>query len=221
MTRSDLPLAALAALLLTPAAAQAAGDPCPKVSADVDKPGAVVDFHDGAREGEVPEGGKIRYPGHFFDATDDIVVTASGNTYRIAKGSTFKFSCYGASIKDPYRGPALMLLTGAVKVTTGQKTPGGVITEEGLFDPRTDPTMVFTVSRKLARKHLDIEGKMAWFANYRSQPHGTTKVKAAKSGPIVGVTPYVGKNPGSCRYVHGARLTTKNDSGKGTSSFTK
>ena len=218
VTRHTLALAAaVSAALLVPAAAQA--KPCPKIVTSPDDPAAVVDHHQEQVEGGALEGGKIRFPGHFYEATAEIVVKVRGNTYWIEEGSTFKFSCYGSSASDKRLKPALDLLEGSVKVKTVSGRPGGVMTPEGLYDPRKDSTMVFTVKRTLTSDaELTLDDMMAWFANLRTQRLGTTTVTAPKSGPIVGVTPYVGQNSGSCRYVHGARLTSTGYDSKG---FTK
>ena len=74
---------ALAAALLAPAAAQA--KPCPKLVGTVDEPEAIVDYNQAHPDGAAPSGGKLRYPGHFFDATEDIVVKVQRQPLR---GST-------------------------------------------------------------------------------------------------------------------------------------
>ena len=206
--------AAIAAALLTPAAADAAQ--CPKLVVDVDAPEAIVDYHAGAPEGGPLEGGKVRFPGHFYDATANVKLTIRGNTYRIAKGSTFKFSCYGRSVTDRNLKPALSLLRGKVDVKTSAHAPGGVITHEGLMDPRSDPTMTYQVRRTLTKRgELTQDDRLAWFGDMVSQPRGTTRVRARKGGPIVGVTPYVGPRPGSCRYCRKARLKSTGVDSKG------
>ena len=220
---------ALVAALLAPSTARAAQ--CPKLAADVDDPAAVLDYdvseaaHTGQPlEGGELEGGKVRFPGHFYEAIDDVVVTARGNTYSISKGATFKFGCYGRSPSDRNLKPALALLHGTAVVKTAAGAPGGVLTMEALADPREDATMTYRVKRTLTKKgELTLDDRLAWFGDTISQPRGTTRVKAAKSGPIVGVTPYVGPRSGTCRYVHGARLTSTGVDSKGytkgTSSF--
>ena len=68
-----------------------------------------------------------------------------------------------------------------------------------------------------------MDDRFHWFAGMYPRL-GTTIVEARKAGPIVGVTPYVGQNPGSCRYVHGYRgKSTGHDSKgytKGTAFYT-
>ena len=215
MTRRTTILAAvLGAALLAPSAAHA--KPCPKLTATVDDPAAIVDYNQKSPDGGAPTGGKLRYPGHFFDATDDVVVKVKGNTYSVSGGSTFKFSCYGKSKADRHLKPSLDLLRGEVDVKSGAADPGAVLTHEGLFDPRNDPTMTFTIRRTLTSDaELTVADRMNWFANFLSQRLGTTVAEARKSGPIVGVTPYVGPRRGSCRYVHAARLKSKGHDSKG------
>ena len=224
VTRRPLVAAAVtaAALLALPAAAHAA---CPKMTGEVDEPEAVLDFSaDSELVGGPLEGGKVHFPGHFYEATGAIVLEVLGNEYSISKGAVFKLTCYGSSAADKNLKPALMLMHGKVRVKTGAKKPGGVVTPEGLIDPRTDPTMTFSVERKIRTK-ADLDAILDWFAENTSQPKGTTKAKAPKGGPIIGVTPYVGPRSGTCRYVHAARLTLKGFNSKGystgTSSFTK
>jgi hypothetical protein len=198
----------LLALLVLPAIAQA--DKCPKRVVDVTTGDAtqITDYHDGAEEGEPLSGGKLRYPGHFFRTAADIKFKLKGNTYELAKGSVFKFTCYGASAADPNEFPAVGLMRGQIDVATSDKSPGGVLTTEGLFDPRQDHSMPFRVSRTLTAKHESTLNEMLlWFAGIGNQPKGTTRV-ASQSKAIVGVTPYVGKRKGSCRYIHEAKLTS-------------
>ena len=57
---------------------------------------------------------------------------------------------------------------------------------------------------------------ISWFAFFPDQPQGTTTITAPTH---VGVTPYVGPKPGSCRHVHGARLTTTTQYGVGSASY--
>jgi hypothetical protein len=214
--RTMIVTVAFGAALLVPSAAHASG--CPKLAATVDDPAAIVDHNSKAPDGEAPAGGKLRYPGHFFDATADVVVKVRGNTYRVSEGATFQFSCYAKSKADRHPKPSLDLLQGDVDAETGAAHPGAVLTHEALLDPRRDPTMRFSVSRELTSDdELTLTDKMKWFANVVTQRLGTTVMTTKKSGPIVGVTPYVGPRSGSCRYVHGARLTSKGHDSKGYS----
>jgi hypothetical protein len=69
-----------------------------------------------------------------------------------------------------------------------------------------------------------MEDRARWFGGLFTQRYGTSVAEARRSGPIVGVTPYVGARSGSCRYVHGARLRSTGVDGrgymKGSSAFT-
>lgn len=95
-----------------------------------------------------------------------------------------------------------------------------MISEEGLFDPRSTADRQFRVARTLTSKRpLTLEDKLAWFANTSGQPTGTTRASSQTAGAIVGVTPYVGKDPGRCRYVKSAKLTTVGRYGKGSATY--
>ena len=215
-TSSVLGFLVFAGLALPPAAAGAAGE-CPVFGPEVVTGAAGIVDHslaDGA-EGAPLEGRHLKSRGHFYEATADARLDVLGNTARIAKGSIFKFGCYASSRTSP-RWPAVLLLTGRVTASTVNSDPLGVITTEGLIDPRVDKTMRFRVARRTTQASLDLEDKLKWVGNTVSQPRGTTSVRST-SKPIVGVTPYVGEGPGRCRYVHGAKLTST--TGKGTSEF--
>lgn len=222
MTDLRLLFGACAALLIIaiPAAAADAAVPCPKISAPLtgDKAG-ITDFNQDQPEGGKLEGDRIRFPGHFYKTTEAIKIVVRGNSYVVGPDSIFKFSCYGRSKADKKLKPALDLLRGSVKVKTSAAAPGGVITEEGLYDPREDPTITYTVTRALSMMgEPSLEDILEWFTSQADQPTGTTNV--ASTGSTVGVTPYVGSRPGSCRYVHRARLTTKGRYGRGTARYT-
>ena len=193
---------------------------CPKASATVES-GSVVDYSQDQPEGAPPADGKLRYPGHYFEATSTLSLTLRENAISVAKGTIFKLTCYGAA-KDAPLWPALDVLKGTVNLAAVEDHPAGVITEEGLFDPRDRQDMQFRVSRTLTSKApLTEKGKMRWFARMSSQPTGTTRVESLVKDVIVGVTPYVGSTPGKCRYVKSARLTTKGRYGRGTASYEK
>jgi hypothetical protein len=183
----------------------------------------LLDFRPGqdeTGEGTAVADGKVRFPGHFYEATSEVVLRVKGNRLTIARGSTFKLSCYGRSRTAPLW-PAVMLLQGSVTLTTAKARPAGVTTEEGLYDPRTVTAMRYRVSRTLSSKSSPtFEEKLRWFGDQSNQPTGTTKVRSMSRGVIVGVTPYVGKGKGRCRYVRSARLTTKGSYGNGTARFT-
>ena len=120
-------------------------------------------------------------PGHFFDATDDIVVKVKGNRYAIEQGSTFKFSCYGTSRADRKLKPTVDLLVGTVEVKTGP-APRGVVTLDGLFDPRKDKTMAFSVERTLTS-----ERSSRWTTAANGSPACSPAVRHdGRRGPQVG-----------------------------------
>lgn len=213
--RSLLPLGALVAVVAFPSVAGAAS--CPAINVTPENPEAFLDFNKNQPEGGALSGDKIKFPGHYYEATEATTVVVKGNKYELSRGAVFKFSCYGESASDKHLKPSLDLLTGDVDVTTANNYPGGVLTHEGLFDPRRDPTMTFKISRTLKKHSITLDDRMHWFANTNRQPRGTTAVAASAKGPIVGVTPYVGAKPGSCRYVHSAKLTS--NTGKGTAKY--
>jgi hypothetical protein len=200
-------ITAAVCLFVLPAAASAK---CPKREVTVSAADAalITDFHDGAQEGEPLTDETLRYPGHFFRTAGDITFKLKGNTYELGEGSVFKFTCYGPSAAEPEKYPAVSLMRGQVDVATSDKNPGGILTPEGLFDPRQDHSMPYGLSRKLTADHESTLTEMLlWFADIGTQPKGTTRV-ASQSKAIVGVTPYVGKRKGHCRYIHAAKLTS-------------
>jgi hypothetical protein len=92
-----------------------------------------------------------------------------------------------------------------------------VITEEGLFSPIGLTSARYSVRRRLVKPGaLDMASKVDWFADYANQPAGTTKVSGHGQ---VNVTPYVGSQPGVCRHVRSARLTTRGQFGHGSASY--
>jgi hypothetical protein len=220
MTRR-LALAALpaASLLLLPAGAAAA----PKTAklASVQGAGQVVAYGADNVDG-APLTGRTLDRRHVYELKGVSAVVRYGNTtYRIAAGTNFALSDYRFSKGDRQTKPSIALLAGRVEVQTTAKAPGGVNSEEGLYNPLPAGPwkMRFTVQRRLTRaSELTSIGRAMFFSNAGNQPRGTTTVKAAGK-PAVNVTPYVGKNIGSCRHAHGARLTTKTGYGKGTATY--
>lgn len=214
---------ALVALVALLAAAAAAARPavaaaaCPAYTAEVvSDPAAVVDYSAAHPEGVPLKGTLIRRPGHFYELLKDAQLRFRGNVIWATKGSILKLGCYARS-KGSRSLPAVDLLRGSLKLQTVQGDPAGVLSEEGLFDPRTDETITFTIKRTLTKRgELTLEQRLKWFANFADQPMGTTTVSSAT---VMGVTPYVGANPGSCRYVRGATLTTTGGYGKGKASY--
>ncbi len=212
---------AVALALLAPSTAQAAGYKC-KRTATV-KSGDLLRFTDFQEPGTVFDGVTIRRGAHtrsvmndtivddaYFQATSKVVLDYGGNTYTIADDTIFMLACYGRTLKTGMTLPSLDMLTGEMKVRTGAKTPGGITTAEGLFDPRVDHTMTFEARRTLHRDGDDPtpDQLRGWYLSSSTAPFGRTEVRTGGK-PIVGVTPTVGPNRFSCRYVHGATLTSK------------
>jgi hypothetical protein len=206
------------ACLFGASAAHAAA--CPKVPATVDS-GSVVDHWQDHPEGIALTGHKLRFPGHFYEATSKLALTVRGNAINVAAGTIFKLTCYGTSKGAPMW-PAVDMLKGTVTFGTNKSHPAAAMTEEGLFGPHNRPDMQYKVSRTLTSKlSLTQDKKMQWFAGAMGQPTGTTRVESLVEGVVVNVTPYVGQGPGHCRYVKAARLTTVGRYGRGTATYTQ
>lgn len=201
-------LAVAIALLIAPAAAEAAALKCKKTATVVS--GDVLRHTVFDQPGEPIEGDTITRGAQFFSAASKVVLDFAGNTYTIEEGTIFLQSCYGRSVKTGMTLPGIDMLKGEIKVKTGARTPGAIITTEGFYDPRTDYTMTFEATRTLHKNNAapKPEQLRSWYYGYISAPLGATRV-STDGKPIVGVTPYVGSKPGTCRYVHGATLISK------------
>ena len=190
---------------------------CPPASAEVTKGAAgVVEYAPGHEDGAPLHGRSLTYPQRFYRLSAAVQLRFRGNTIWASKGSILKLGCYRIS-RAGRPLPAVNLLRGALKVSSKGEHPAGVITEEGLFDPRVTSELVYTVKRDLTKPgELTMKQLISWFAFFPDQPKGTTTVASAKP---VGVTPYVGEKAGTCRYVHGARLTTTTRYGGGSATY--
>jgi hypothetical protein len=182
--------------------------------------GTLLDFNQNQPDGGQLIGDKLKFPGHFFKA-DGIALTLSfgKNTYDISAGSVFKLGCYGQSKGGPLY-PAINQLVGKVEVHADADKPGGVMNEEGLYNPVGVGTkMHYTITRTLARSAPPaFDDMMGWFGNLRDQPTGTTNVKS-NDARVVNITPYVGATPGTCMHATSARLRTNGTYGKGTAKY--
>ena len=209
----------LSAFALSAASAASASElaGCPKLTAQIlSGQSGVTEYSQASPTGGPLLGATLEYPGHFYQLARPLELRLKGNTIAVSSGAIFKFSCY-AHTRTSRKLPAVNLLKGSLTITTSEDDPAGVISEEGLFDPRSDATIVFTVKRTLAKRgELTMDDKIHWFANFSDQPTGATTI-ASRS--IVGVTPYVGPRIGTCRYVHAARLATHGGYGKGTATY--
>jgi hypothetical protein len=205
---------AIAIAALAPSTASAAGYKCKK-TATVES-GELLRFTNFAEPGVPVTGDTITRGGAFFEAASKVVLDFAGNTYTIAEGTIFMQSCYGRSVQTGMTLPGIDMLKGEIKVKTGAKTPGAIITTEGFYDPRTDYTMTFEATRTLHKNNAapTPEQIRSWYAGFISAPLGATRV-STDGKPIVGVTPYVGSKRGTCRYVHGATLISKGTTRKG------
>jgi hypothetical protein len=177
---------------------------------------AVIEYSQAQPEGVHLKGTTIHSPGHFYELLRPVVLQLKGNKISVSKGSIFKLRCYRHS-RTSRPLPGVDLMRGSLKIKSVEADPAGILTEEGLFDPRNTANLAYAVKRILTTHgELTLLKKMTWFAGFGNQPVGTTTVASAG---IVGVTPYVGLSPGSCRYVHGARLTTTRGYGVGTAAY--
>jgi hypothetical protein len=190
---------------------------CPPASAEIVKGAAgVVEYSPGHEDGAPLHGKSLTYPQRFYRLNADVELRFRGNSIQASKGSILKLGCYRIS-RTSRPLPAVNLLLGALKVSSTGEHPAGVITEEGLFDPRVTKELVYTVKRQLTKPgEVTMKQLISWFAFFPDQPKGTTTVSSPKP---IGVTPYVGEKAGSCRYVHGARLTTTTRYGVGTATY--
>jgi hypothetical protein len=190
---------------------------CPPASAEVTKGAAgVVEYSPAHSDGAPLRGKSLTYPQRFYRLNAAVELSLRGNTIWASKGSILRLGCYRLS-RTGRPLPAVNLLRGSLKVKSTGEHPAGVTTEEGLFDPRVTGELVYTVKRNLTKPgEVTMQQLVSWFAFFPDQPKGTTTVVSAKP---VGVTPYVGPKPGTCRYVHGARLTTTTRYGVGTATY--
>ena len=190
---------------------------CPPASAEVTKGAAgIVEYSPGHEDGAPLHGTSLTYPQRFYRLNAAVELRFRGNTIWASKGSILKLNCYRTS-RTGRPLPAVNLLRGSLKIKSPGDHPAGVITEEGLFDPRLPGELVYTMTRVLTKPgEVTMPQLVSWFASFPDQPKGTTTVASAKT---VGVTPYVGEKPGTCRYVHGARLTTTKHYGVGSATY--
>jgi hypothetical protein len=196
-----------AGALARPAAAHAGG--CQPLTARITSdPTAVIDYSSAQPEGGQLSGATIRRPGHFYEFMNAVEFRIKGNIVAASKGTILKLSCYRRT-RTGRDFPGVNLLRGSLEITSARTNPVGIVSEEGLFDPRLAPTLT-------NRAEVTTAQKIKWFANFGDQPMGTT---IATSSGIVGVTPTVGPRRGSCRYIHFARLTTTGGYGRGTATY--
>jgi len=157
---------------------------------------------------------------HFYELHNvDVKLTYGGVHEGLTGEAIVYLSCAGIAAGDPLDVPNIVLLRGSDVVHATKETPATVSTEEGLFGPVPgSAAMVYRVHRSLTDDKLTLEGALAWFDDYQFQPTGTTTTKTM-SGLKVNVTPYVGKDPGTCRHVDHAVLVTKKTYGNGTAVY--
>jgi hypothetical protein len=157
---------------------------------------------------------------HFYELHHvRVKVNYGGATEILGGNAVVKLTCAGVAAGDPLDVPNLDMLRGTDVVHATHATPATVSTEEGLFGPVPgSAAMVFRVQRTLADDNLTLEAALAWYGDYENQPTGTTTTKT-KSELQVNVTPYVGKDPGTCRHVDHAKLTTTTSYGHGTAVY--
>lgn len=158
---------------------------------------------------------------HFYELHHLAITIDFGHvTYTISRNAIFRIGCSGVSAGSPLEVPDVSLMRGKAVVHTTRRVPGSVSTEEGLFGPVPGGgAMAYLVSRALTQSAPpSMNDKIYWYADYSNQPVGTTDTQA-KSADKVNVTPYVGPDPGTCRHVDSAELTTKSSFGHGTATY--
>ena len=206
MRRRTAGLLAVSIALIAPTSAQAQEEKCKK-EATVES-GDVLRWTDLEGEPELYTGDTIRRRSGIYRAQSRVKLDYADNAYTISAGTIFKLVCYGRSVKAGLTLPSVHMLKGQIKVKTAAGKPGGVVTTEGLIDPRQDSTMTFEVARELSSgKEPNMEQIFNWFAGYISAPLGSTRTSTENKADL-GVTPYVGSKPGTCRYVQRAKLTS-------------
>lgn len=157
---------------------------------------------------------------HFYELHHvHVRVTYGDATEELSGNAIVMLTCSGKAAGDPLDVPNLVMLRGTAVVHATKGSPDTVSTEEGLFGPVPgSAAMVYKVHRSLADSDLTLEGALAWYDNYENQPTGRSTTKTV-SGLKVNVTPYVGKDPGTCRQVDHAALTTTKSYGQGTAVY--
>jgi hypothetical protein len=157
---------------------------------------------------------------HFYELHHvQVHVSYGGASEVLGDNAIVHLSCAGIAAGDPLDVPNVVMLRGTDVVHATRGTPATVSTEEGLFGPVPgSQAMVYRVHRSLTDDNLTLEGALAWFDDYQNQPTGTSTTKS-KVDLTVNVTPYVGKDPGTCRQVDHAVLVTKGTYGRGTAVY--
>ena len=141
-------------------------------------------------------------------------------TYRLTKGSMFTLTCFGAG-SGVAKYPSLALKVGKVTMASKSARPGGVATNEGLYDPYSYRDITFTASRTIRGGNPTLQeildGSPSLF------DLGTSKVRKTKGSAYINVTPYVGRRTGTCRQSKGytgVSKRIKNGYMVGTARFT-
>jgi hypothetical protein len=157
---------------------------------------------------------------HFYELHNvQVTVNYGGATEILSGGAIVMLTCAGKAAGDPLDVPNIEMLKGTDVVHATKATAATVSDEEGLFGPIPgSDAMVYRVHRSLTDDNLTLEAALAWYDDSQFQPTGTTKAKS-KSAPRLNVTPYVGKDPGSCRHVDHAVLVTDKSYGQGTAVY--
>ena len=124
---------------------------CPPASAEVTKGAAgIVEYSPGHEDGAPLHGTSLTYPQRFYRLNAAVELRFRGNTIWASKGSILKLNCYRTS-RTGRPLPAVNLLRGSLKIKSPGDHPAGVITEEGLFDPRLPGELVYTMTRVLTK----------------------------------------------------------------------
>ena len=208
--------------------ARAASAPCRSTTATIIRTegvgGTVLDFSAQNPLGAPLRGSLLRSAGqgHFYQLSGlSATLRWGSNTYELSHGATVALGCYGQAKGANVFYPALSMLSGTATVLVSASDPGAVLTNEGLYGPIPGQQLhhgyTFRVTRAL-RAPADHAGLLNWFANYASQPTGTSTI-VTQDTSLVNVTPYVGPRRGNCRHVRKAILVSTGMQSVGAGQF--
>lgn len=157
---------------------------------------------------------------HYYELRGvDVTVNFGGVLESLSSNAIVALACSGVAAGHPLNVPSLEMLRGSVDVHTTKSVPASVSTEEGLFAPVPgSAATAFRVQRVLANSKVTVYQELMWLGGYDNQPSGTTRTNTLTALKL-NVTPYVGADPGTCRHVDSAVLTTTTSGGHGTAIY--
>lgn len=124
------------------------------------------------------------------------------NTMTVTTGTYVTMSCFGLAAGDPVNNPAFFVMRGFAETHDRGSRPLGILTIQALIGANPEnvgKNLDFTV------KTMDGDTGPVY-----------TKVNVLPGTSWVNITPYVGKDPGTCRQASSATLTGFPDSGTAT-----